>query len=101
MSSRQVFGLAGDLVARLPGLQIQASAVWAFVPAYRCGAAPESHRIPVFIPMQGMGNQRSKTTLRCVFRKCNHNMRWIVWKSRKLKRAKPIGLALFKSLSKN
>jgi len=45
--SRQVFGLAGYLVA--PASQFMAEPVLtigAFVPAYRCGAVPEFHRIP-------------------------------------------------------
>lgn len=42
----QVFGLTGSyLLARLPKRHAL-SVVVAFVPAYRCGAVPESHRIP-------------------------------------------------------
>jgi len=47
--SWQVFGLAGCLLAPAsqPALRNRASAfVGVFVPAYRCGAAPDSHRIP-------------------------------------------------------
>jgi hypothetical protein len=47
MSSWQVFGLAGCLLARLPSLN-GASANRAFVPAYRCGAVPDVRRIPIF-----------------------------------------------------
>ena len=47
MASRQVFGLAGSLLA--PASQFMAEPVLnlgTFVPAYRCGAVPDSHRIP-------------------------------------------------------
>ena len=47
MASRQVFGLAGRLLA--PASRTMAGPVLAggaFVPAYRCGAVPDSHRIP-------------------------------------------------------
>jgi len=47
MASRQVFGLAGYLLA--PASQFMAEPVLivgVFVPAYRCGAVPDSHRIP-------------------------------------------------------
>jgi hypothetical protein len=47
MASRQVFGLAGYLLA--PASQFMAEPVLyvgAFVPAYRCGAVPDLHRIP-------------------------------------------------------
>ena len=44
-ASRQVFGLAGYLLASASqplGQYLDE----AFVPAYRCGAVPDSHRIP-------------------------------------------------------
>ncbi len=57
MSSWQVFGLAGSLLARLPSFH-KASANWAFVPAYRCGAVPDSHRIPIFALCQSTKNHK-------------------------------------------
>jgi len=49
----QVFGLAGSAhlndarfyLPIFPALQ-KTSGVWAFVPVYRCGAVPDSHRVP-------------------------------------------------------
>ena len=52
MSSWQVFGLTGSLLAPASQPIIQASVFLvemyqgAFVPVYRCGAVPASHRIP-------------------------------------------------------
>lgn len=50
--SGQVFGLAGVcgmlaafLAPRLPGMLASVS-LWGLVPVHRCGAAPDSHRIP-------------------------------------------------------
>jgi hypothetical protein len=46
MFPRQVFGLTGStLLAGLPRCFTPVSSS-AFVPAYRCGAVPEFHRIP-------------------------------------------------------
>ncbi len=43
----QVFGLTGsDLLAMTSQARCGSVSLLAFVPAYRCGAVPESHRIP-------------------------------------------------------
>lgn len=50
MFPRQVFGLTGsNLLAGLPKPLAQCRL--AFVPAYRCGAVPDFHRIPSSLPM--------------------------------------------------
>jgi hypothetical protein len=47
IADRQVFGLAGDiLLAHASQSEEDQCNHWAFVPAYRCGAVPESHRVP-------------------------------------------------------
>jgi hypothetical protein len=54
----QVFGLAGVPDQRdrsfywpiFPVLE-KTSGVWVFDPAYRCGAVPDSHRIPFNVPL--------------------------------------------------
>jgi hypothetical protein len=43
---RQVSWLSFILLARLPGLLVQASDLWAFVPITVAGAAPDFNRIP-------------------------------------------------------
>ena len=37
------------------------SGVWAFVPAYRCGAVPVSHRIPFNVPLRNVTSNRTTT----------------------------------------
>ena len=50
MTRRQVFGLTGGGVCRVPtsvaSQLVRASAVDAFVPDYRCGAVPDFNRVP-------------------------------------------------------
>jgi hypothetical protein len=41
---------------------------WAFVPAYRCGAVPDSHRIPFFVLLAE--KPWSGTTIYCDLVKC-------------------------------
>jgi hypothetical protein len=57
MFPRQVFGLAGSAYSSdFPGKS--PSVVSTFAPAYRCGAAPDFHRIPFSLSIRrdrGMG----------------------------------------------
>ena len=46
MSSRQVFGLTGCLLAPASQPACASACVGAFVPVHRCGAVPGSHQVP-------------------------------------------------------
>jgi len=62
----QVFGLAGKTYRCMIGVSTNPSSrfgenqcVWAFVPAYRCGAVPDSHRIPSWRPPENATSKRA------------------------------------------
>ncbi len=72
--SWQVFGLAGrpslsedTYWPSLPGPCADPVRVTAVVPAHRCGAAPDSHRVPSYDTLPGgRGEPTAATSLRCV-----------------------------------
>jgi hypothetical protein len=62
-SSWQVFGLAGCLLAPASRPMAEPVLVGVFVPAYRCGAVPASHRIPFSADLSRSGHREVKPTL--------------------------------------
>jgi hypothetical protein len=65
----QVFGLRRFIPTRRTSRCLTAPvSSWAFVPAYRCGAAPDSHRIPFFVLLAE--KPWSATTIYCDVGKC-------------------------------
>jgi hypothetical protein len=85
--SRQVFGLAGCLLA--PASQFKfcpwldpnftSALVGVFVPAYRCGAVPDLRRIP-FSGETCDSPPKAELTISCTFWQVNLYMLWFMWK---------------------